>query len=87
MRLLLLNINYLQYMKSIKFNHNFSNFAHPTPWGNRFTAQERRKLLNLAPQNTTWGAKTMLCVFAFAFMEVLEKVGHGVVGYYIAGGT
>ena len=67
MHLLLLNINYLQYMKSIKINHNFSNFAHPTPWGNRFTAQERRKLLNLAPQYTTWGAKNHAMSFCLRF--------------------
>lgn len=57
MHLLLLNINYLQYIKSIKINHKILEFCTPTPWGNRFTAQERRKLLKLAPQYTTWGAK------------------------------
>lgn len=54
---------------------NIVDFEHPTPRG------------ILHPNIQLGVQKIMLCVFAFAFREVLEKVGHGVVGYYIAGGT
>ena len=54
---------------------NIVDFEHPTPRG------------ILHPNIQLGVQKIMLWVFAFAFMEVLEKVGHGVVGFYIAGGT
>ena len=54
---------------------NIVDFEHPTPRG------------ILHPNIQLGVQKIMLWFFAIAFMEVLEEVGHGVVGYYIAGGT
>ncbi len=54
---------------------NIVDFEHSTPRG------------ILHPNIQLGVQKIMLWVFAFAFREVLEEVGHGVVSYYIAGGT